>query len=76
MPEDYKRFIEYLIAIAHEVGHIKKQTTAEGKNTLDIQRYATDLEYRLSVEKEAEEETTCIAKKYGFYSLINDITLK
>lgn len=65
-----------MIDIAHEVGHVKNHNTNAGKNTIDTKRYKTDLEYRIKVEEEAEEETTRVAKKYGFYDLINNIDLK
>lgn len=72
LPEEYKKFISLMIDIAHEVGHMKYHRT-EGKSNIDMDLYKKDLEYRLKIESEAEVEATRVAKKYGFYNLINEI---
>jgi hypothetical protein len=71
LPEEYKKFISIMIDISHEVGHIKTHEE-NGKSKIDKEKYKKDLEYRIKIEEEAEQEVTRIAKKYGFYDLINN----
>lgn len=71
---EYRKFISLMITISHEVGHLKHHHK-RGKRLIDFKKYKSDLEYRIQIEKEAEQETTRIAKKYGFYEIINNIEL-
>ncbi len=74
LPTEYKNFLNLMIDVSHEVGHFKHQHKKDGSGSAVVHsRYLRDLEYRLKVEHEAEAETTRVAKKYGFYPLINDL---
>jgi hypothetical protein len=74
VPTEYKHFVNLILDASHEVGHFKRHVTKNRrKDTIDHRRYSRDLEYRLKIEHEAEEEATRITKKYGFYQLINNL---
>ena len=74
VPRDMKVYVCVLIDILHEMGHVKKHFSAEGKSLLDMERYAKDLEYRLQIEDEAEAFTTKWCKQFGLYDFVNDAT--
>jgi hypothetical protein len=53
-----KRYLDFVLGICHEVGHIKKQHGLD-KNA---SKYSTDIEYRQMIEAEAEQEVIIKAK--------------
>lgn len=69
--ENYKRFIDYIISVAHEMGHYKYHKRGR-KTIIDMKEYRNekDFSYRIKVENEAAEEEIRLAKLYGFYDLI------
>jgi hypothetical protein len=71
LPEVKRRELAVLIDITHEIGHFKYHNDADGKSTIDREKYKSDLSYRLAIEAEAEQEVERIARKYGFWDIIN-----
>ena len=67
-----KVFLNLLLDIIHELGHVKYDRKRNGETKLDQSRYWKDLEYRLWAEDQAEALVTKWFKYFGFYHLIND----
>ena len=73
LPHEMKEFLVILTDILHEMGHVKYQYNNRGRSLNDMERYWSDLEYRLHVEDEAEQLVTKWFKHFGFYKFINDL---